>query len=80
MDRVELVKEIRAVEDRLGGFGNNTVGLVTGTGLGGLSEALADRQAMATADIPGFPRATAPGHTGLLARGTIGGRPVALLG
>ena len=79
MDRVELVKEIRAVEDRLGGFGNNTVGLVTGTGLGGLSEALADRQAMATADIPGFPRATAPGHTGLLARGTIGGRPVALL-
>lgn len=63
----------------LGDFPAGTVGLVAGTGLGGIAAALAGRREMATADIPGFPRATAPGHAGMLVRGEIAGRPLAAL-
>jgi purine-nucleoside phosphorylase len=55
------------------------VGLVSGTGLGGIAAAIEDRREMATADIPGFPRATAPGHAGRLVFGAVAGRPVAML-
>jgi len=57
----------------------NTVGLVSGTGLGGIGAALENRREAATADLPGFPRTTAPGHAGRLAAGEIAGRPVLLL-
>jgi len=63
----------------LGALPENAVGVVAGTGLGGIVSGLADRREMATADIPGYPRSTAPGHAGRLVFGTVAGRPVALL-
>lgn len=79
MDYTEHVKGIRAVEAAFGPVPPNTVGIVTGTGLGGMAAMLGDKQELPMADIPGFPRATAPGHAGGLVRGTVGDRPVALL-
>ena len=52
------------------------VGLILGTGLGGLADAIAGRVEIPYAEIPGFPRSTAPGHAGRLALGTLEGVPV----
>jgi len=55
------------------------VGIVLGSGLGGLADELADGVAIPFADLPGWPAATAPGHVGRLLLGRLGGRPVAML-
>jgi purine-nucleoside phosphorylase len=55
------------------------VGIVLGSGLGGLAEELADAVAIPFADLPGWPAATAPGHAGRLLLGTLAGRPVVML-
>ena len=68
-----------AVQSRLGDVPAGCVGLVSGTGLGGINAALAERQEMPTSDIPGFPRSTAPSHAGTLALGHVAGRPTLLL-
>jgi purine-nucleoside phosphorylase len=55
------------------------LGIVLGSGLGGLADELTDVVAIAFADLPGWPAATAPGHTGRLLLGRLEGRPVAML-
>ena len=75
----DVKRAAEAVQSRLGDIPAGCVGLVSGTGLGGIIAALADRQEMPTADIPGFPRSTAPSHAGTLALGNIAGRPTLLL-
>jgi len=55
------------------------VGLVLGSGLGGLADALTDAVAIPFADLPGWPAATAPGHAGRLLLGRLAGKPVILL-
>jgi purine-nucleoside phosphorylase len=55
------------------------VGIVLGSGLGGLADDLEDPVAIPFADLPGWPAATAPGHVGRLLLGTLGGRPVVML-
>ena len=55
------------------------VGIVLGSGLGGLADELEDAVAVPFAEMPGWPVATAPGHVGRLLLGHLGGRPVALL-
>jgi inosine/guanosine/xanthosine phosphorylase family protein len=55
------------------------LGIVLGSGLGGLADDLADSVAIPFADLPGWPAATAPGHAGRLLLGRLGGRPVVLL-
>ena len=55
------------------------VGLVLGSGLGGLADDLEDAVAVPFAELPGWPGATAPGHVGRLLLGRLGGRPVAML-
>lgn len=52
------------------------IGLITGTGLGGVIQNMALEARVPYAEIPHFPRATTPGHGGYLAFGRIGGRPV----
>jgi purine-nucleoside phosphorylase len=49
------------------------VALVLGSGLGGLSDAFADRTVLPYADIPGLPQATVHGHAGQLVAGTLEG-------
>lgn len=55
------------------------VGLILGTGLGGLAAEVGAEVAIPYAEIAGFPRATAPGHAGVLVVGSLAGRRVALM-
>ena len=55
------------------------IGIVLGSGLGGLADALAEAVAIPFADLPGWPAATAPGHAGRLLLGELAGRPVVML-
>jgi purine-nucleoside phosphorylase len=55
------------------------VGIVLGSGLGGLADEVDDPIAIPFAELPGWPAATAPGHVGRLLLGRLGGRPVVML-
>jgi purine-nucleoside phosphorylase len=55
------------------------IGIVLGSGLGGLADALVDPVAIPFEDLPGWPPATAPGHAGRLLLGELGGRVVVML-
>ena len=55
------------------------VGLVLGSGLGGLADELTDAVAIPFGELPGWPAATAPGHAGRLLLGRLEGRPAVLL-
>jgi purine-nucleoside phosphorylase len=55
------------------------LGIVLGSGLGGLADDLEDGVAIPFAELPGWPAATAPGHAGRLLLGRLAGRPVAML-
>ena len=70
----EAADEIR---DRLGVAPR--VGIILGSGLGGLAGAIEGGARIPYEKIPGFPAATVVGHTGELVGGTIGGTPVAAL-
>jgi purine nucleoside phosphorylase len=55
------------------------VGIVLGSGLGGLATDLVDAVSIPFAELPGWPAATAPGHTGALLLGSLAGTPVVML-
>jgi purine-nucleoside phosphorylase len=55
------------------------VGIVLGSGLGGLADDLEDPVAIPFDALPGWPAATAPGHVGRLLLGRLAGRPVVML-
>src|SRR5690349_13885111 len=55
------------------------VGIVLGSGLGGLADDLEDPVAIPFSELPGWPPATAPGHVGRLLLGELGGRRVVML-
>ncbi len=55
------------------------LGLILGSGLGGLAEAAEDPVAIDYGDLPGFPEPGVAGHGGRLVLGRLGGLPVALL-
>nr|XP_057946081.1 purine nucleoside phosphorylase-like isoform X2 [Doryrhamphus excisus] len=51
-----------------------TVGIVCGSGLGGLAEMFKERQVFKYSDIPKFPQSTVHGHAGQLVFGTLTGK------
>jgi len=55
------------------------VGIVLGSGLGGLAGDLVDAVAIPFDELPGWPAATAPGHVGRLLLGRLSGTPVVML-
>ena len=55
------------------------LGIVLGSGLGGLADTLDDAVAVPYAEIPGFPPSTVPGHAGRFVLGTLEGVPVACM-
>ena len=69
-----LVAGVRAHSDLV-----PRVGLVLGSGLGGLADAVEDPVAIPFEALPGWPAATAPGHAGRLLLGRLGGVPVVAL-
>ena len=68
---VARIREETALEPR--------VGLILGSGLGGLAAELEERIEVPYASIPGWPVATAVGHAGVLVLGTIEGVPLAAM-
>ncbi len=69
-----------AARDRLteAGAGEIAAGLVLGSGLSFLAEELADPVVVCYKDIPGFPRATVPGHAGNFVVGGLDGVTVGM--
>jgi purine-nucleoside phosphorylase len=55
------------------------VGIILGSGLGGLSKSIADAVRIPFGDVPGFPNATIAGHEGSVIVGSLGGREVVAL-
>jgi xanthosine phosphorylase len=55
------------------------VGLILGSGLGALGDAVTDAVVTHYADLPGFPVSTVSGHAGRLVIGTLAGRRVAVM-
>ena len=55
------------------------VGIVLGSGLGGLADEVQDRIEISYDQIPGWSASTAVGHAGVLALGTIDGVPLAVM-
>jgi len=55
------------------------VGIILGTGLGGLAREIVVEAEVPYADIPGFPLSTVETHAGKLLLGRLGGRPVAAM-
>lgn len=52
------------------------IGIILGTGLGGLVEHIEERQPVEYKDIPNFPVSTVEGHSGRLIFGKLGGKRV----
>jgi purine-nucleoside phosphorylase len=52
------------------------IGIVLGSGLGGLASQIENAVTIPFGEIPGFPSATVVGHAGSLVCGTLGGRQV----
>jgi xanthosine phosphorylase len=55
------------------------VGVVLGSGLGAVADAVEDPVTVGYEDLPGFPRPSVAGHAGRAVLGRIGGVPVAVL-
>ncbi|QDU89950.1 Purine nucleoside phosphorylase 1 [Pirellulimonas nuda] len=52
------------------------LGLILGSGLGAVADAIAEPVVVPYAEVPGFARSTAIGHAGRLICGWLGGKPV----
>jgi purine-nucleoside phosphorylase len=70
-EAVRAIRERTALEPR--------VGLILGSGLGGLADELAERTEIPYAEIPGWSVSTAIGHAGVLVLGSVGDVPVAVM-
>jgi xanthosine phosphorylase len=55
------------------------VGVILGSGLGAVADAVQDPQIISYEQLAGFPRPTVRGHAGQVVQGTIAGVPVAVL-
>lgn len=72
-------KSAKYILEKLGKIQEATTALITGSGLGGITDALSGAKAVPYADIPHFPISTVVGHAGRLLAGEMGGRPVLVL-
>ena len=60
-------------------LGQPRVGIVLGSGLGAVADAVEDPVIVGYEQLPGFPRPSVEGHAGKAVIGSIGGVPVAVL-
>jgi purine-nucleoside phosphorylase len=70
-EAIALVRERSGVEP--------AVGVILGSGLGGLADEIEERVEIPYSEIPGWPASTAIGHAGVLALGAVGGTPVVVM-
>ncbi|HEX9309747.1 MAG TPA: purine-nucleoside phosphorylase [Gemmatimonadaceae bacterium] len=71
-------KAAKAIRDRAG-MSNLEIGIILGSGLGGLSKKIGAAVRIPFSDIAGFPPPTVAGHEGAVFTGTLGGRNVVAL-
>ncbi|MBI3318724.1 MAG: purine-nucleoside phosphorylase [Candidatus Omnitrophica bacterium] len=72
-----LEETVRAIRSRVKWVPE--IGVILGTGLGGLGEKIEEPQALSYDRVPHFPRPTVESHQGQLCLGRLGGRPVAVM-
>lgn len=77
VDRLDLAGEF--ISMRLGERSMPALGVVLGSGLGGLAEEIQDPVFVPYRDVPNFPVSTVEGHAGQLVVGTLEGTPVVAL-
>lgn len=82
MDLIEQIRQnlkeaLRYINDRV--YGEVDVGIILGSGLGDLVDAVEEPSILPYSEIPHFPRATTKGHVGNLVIGTIAGKRVAIM-
>ena len=70
-DAVRAIRQASDLEPR--------VGVVLGSGLGKLADAVEDRVEIAYDQIPGWPLSTSVGHAGVLVLGSVDGVPLAVM-
>jgi purine-nucleoside phosphorylase len=73
---IERLNRISAALARHGVSERFEIGLILGSGLGQLVDAIEDARHIAYTDIDGFPHSTAPSHAGRLVLGRLAGRKV----
>lgn len=66
---------VQKVRERMGDVAPR-VGIILGSGLGSLADAIQTPRAIPYADIPGFPHSSVPGHAGQFVGGSFGNTPV----
>lgn len=71
-------KSADAIRTRAGNE-KTALGIVLGSGLGGLAADIEDAVRIPFAEIPGFPTATVVGHAGTLVSGTLSGKRIVAL-
>ena len=67
------------IQEKIGKIQAGTVGLLLGSGLGGVLDSFDPSASLPYSAIPGFPRSTVPGHAGRLLLGRMNGRPLLVL-
>jgi len=72
-----VARAVEVVRERTRG-GQPRVGIVLGSGLGALADAVESPTRIPYGEIPGFPEPTVAGHAGELISGTLEGQPVVL--
>jgi purine-nucleoside phosphorylase len=76
--RAAARKAADAIRERVG-HSRPDIGIVLGSGLGGLAQEIEGAKRVSFNEIPGFPAATVSGHAGALVAGKLGGRNVVAL-
>ena len=76
--RAAARKAADAIRERVGDS-RPDIGIVLGSGLGGLAQEIEGAKRVSFNEIPGFPAATVSGHAGALVAGKLGGRNVVAL-
>jgi len=74
-DEVEKIKEFLFAKTSY----RPTVGVICGSGLGGLVDNVEEKQSLDYAEIPGFPVSTVAGHAGKLVFGKLGSQIIVCL-
>src|SRR4051794_25533359 len=72
----EQIQEAKAALEARWRGARPRVGIILGTGLGGLAEDIRADALVPYEDVPHFPVSTVKSHAGRLVCGTLGGKPV----
>jgi purine-nucleoside phosphorylase len=79
MSYFDQVAEAAAfLRERLGGLAPR-IGIVLGSGLGAVADAVSDAVVISYAEIPHFPQSTVEGHSGRMVAGLLGGVTVVVM-